>query len=164
MHGGTSTGAPKGNKNALTTGAHETILADTLTEEERSLLGLIDTDLLTQIDREIRLCEIRERRMMERIARLRDGKEMVVTSIDQTEGSNKQLGKHISKTARTESRLEQIQRVEEALTRVQAQKLRLLDLRHKYDVSKVGLKVNLTASLAEVLTRAWSDGADADGD
>ncbi len=36
FHGGLSSGPPKGSKNALRTGAHETILEATMTPEERA--------------------------------------------------------------------------------------------------------------------------------
>src|SRR5690606_24636193 len=71
MHGGKSTGPPKGNKNALKTGEYETIWLDTLDTEERELYNLINTDVLKQIEEELRLITIRERRMLQRREKLR---------------------------------------------------------------------------------------------
>ena len=55
FHGGLSSGPPKGSKNALRTGAHETILAATMTPEEQAYLAGLDTDPLTML-REISRC------------------------------------------------------------------------------------------------------------
>src|SRR5690606_1113131 len=71
MHGGKSTGPPKGNKNALKTGEHETIWLDTLDDDERVFFDSINTDAVKQIEEEIRLITIRERRMMKRIQNLK---------------------------------------------------------------------------------------------
>ncbi|MDS1030535.1 HGGxSTG domain-containing protein [Bacillota bacterium LX-D] len=76
LHGGKSTG-PKdkkkhserltGNKNALKHGLYETIWLDTLTDEERELFAQVATDPTAQVENEFRLCDIRIRRMMQRI-------------------------------------------------------------------------------------------------
>lgn len=76
LHGGKSTG-PKdkkkhserltGNNNALKHGLYETIWLDTLTDEERELFAQVATDPTAQIENEFRLCDIRIRRMMQRI-------------------------------------------------------------------------------------------------
>ncbi|WP_339158070.1 HGGxSTG domain-containing protein [Paenibacillus sp. FSL W8-0186] len=76
LHGGKSTGPKdrakhkgslKGNKNALKHGLYEAIWVDTLTDEERELYSLVSTDPASQVENRFKLCEIRIRRMMERI-------------------------------------------------------------------------------------------------
>ncbi len=72
LHGGKSTGPKdpaklKGNKNALKHGLYETIWLDTLTDEERELFAQVATDPKAQVENEFRLCDIRIRRMMQRI-------------------------------------------------------------------------------------------------
>jgi len=64
MHGGKSTGPPRGNKNSVKTGEYETIWLDALDDEERVLFYSVQTEVLKQLDQEIRLLELRERRML----------------------------------------------------------------------------------------------------
>jgi len=126
MHGGKSTGPPKGNKNALKTGEYETIWLDTLDTEERELYNLINTDVLKQIEEELRLITIRERRMLQRIEKLRQAGDLTI--VKHAQGLEK--GKMTDLRER-EGTLGQIQAIEEALTRVQEKKARLLELKHK---------------------------------
>ena len=70
-HGGKSTGPKpenlKKNKNAVSTGEYETIWMDTLTGEEKKLLPKVKHEVIDLIDDDIKLIEIRIRRMMQRI-------------------------------------------------------------------------------------------------
>ena len=70
-HGGKSTGPKpeslKKNKNAVSTGEYETIWMDTLTDEEKKLLPKVKHEVINLIDDDIKLIEIRIRRMMQRI-------------------------------------------------------------------------------------------------
>ncbi|MBO8169333.1 MAG: hypothetical protein H0Z35_09150 [Thermoanaerobacteraceae bacterium] len=124
---GAGGGAPKGNKNAVTTGEYETIWLDTLDDEERVLFDKIKTDVLKQLDEEIKLMTIRERRMMQRIQRLRQADFTVVKIKQGTEKGRK------TDIQESEGTLGQIQAIEEALTRVQEKKAKLLDLKHKIE-------------------------------
>lgn len=135
MHGANAHnrgGGPRpGNKNAVTTGEYETIWIDQLDDEERVLFDRILPDVLAQLNDEIRLVTIRERRMLQRIARLSET-DFTLVETSHEEG----LGPHgpVDRTTqKREATLGQIQRIEEALTRVQAQKARLLDLKHKVE-------------------------------
>jgi uncharacterized protein YjcR len=118
MHGGKSTGPPpekmQQNKNALKTGEHETIWLDTLDDDE------------------IRLTTIRERRMMQRIQKL---KTYDFTTVKITQGTEK--GKCTDLEER-QGVLGQIQAIEEALTRVQAHKAKLIDLQHRLEMDSEG--------------------------
>lgn len=123
-------GAPpeklQGNKNAVKTGEHETIWMDTLDEQERVLFHAVDTDVLKQIDEELRLITIRERRMLQRIERLRAAGDFTV--VKQIVGTEK--GKRTN-LQEFEGTLGQIQAIEEALTRVQDKKAKLIELKHR---------------------------------
>lgn len=75
LHGGKSTGPKnkekhrdslKGNKNALKTGEYETILYDTLTDEEKELYELVSTDPAKQVNGRYKMVEIRAFRLMQR--------------------------------------------------------------------------------------------------
>lgn len=133
LHGGLSPGVP-GNKNALKTGLYENICAEFMTPEERALWDDLSTEKLHQLDSDLRLITIRERRMMQRIARL-STVDMTVTE-QETETSTtvtgEQIGDAKTTTTKTDS-LGQIQAIEEALTKVQAAKARLLELKHKIE-------------------------------
>ncbi|QTH44949.1 terminase [Cohnella sp. LGH] len=144
-------GGPPGNKKAVKTGEHETIWWDMLGEDEQELLEEIDTDPVAQADDTITLLSIRERRMLGRIKRLmaglteeqrsvlrelrtvkeakpvtdpRTGKETTVV----TESEKMVVSKIETTTIRI---LEDILRIEDALTRVQAQKLKAIELKNK---------------------------------
>lgn len=119
LHGGASPGA-------LVTGEYETIWLDQLTPEERELYERIDPDVAAQIVQEIRLLTIRERRMLARIKRLAEGPELVTESAEMgyTEKGDISL-------ERQEAAENRIQRIEEALTRVQERKAKYLELLHK---------------------------------
>ncbi|MFB5193059.1 HGGxSTG domain-containing protein [Alicyclobacillus fastidiosus] len=133
MHGGKSTGPPpekmKGNKNAVVTGERETIWR--FSDDERSWLSYVDRDVLIQLDHEIDLVTVRERRMLQRIDELTAGNEMGPVSVDRSRGEDAN-GQSRHETLHAEAKLERIQRIEEALTRVQNTKIKLLQA--KFDV------------------------------
>ncbi|GAB7388985.1 hypothetical protein BSNK01_28230 [Bacillaceae bacterium] len=122
LHGGKSTGPPKGNKNALKTGEYETIWLDTLDDDERVLFDAINTDVAQQLDEEIRLITIRERRIMKRIQSLKQQKHVLEEITESDEYGT------IKRFVETLIRIHQF---EEALTRVQEKKTRLLELKYK---------------------------------
>lgn len=146
LHGGKSTGPKnqRGNKNALKTGEYESIFVDVLDPDERGLYAQMKVEVAAQLDEEIRLITIRERRMMQRIARLKEVEMTVVEEseteegeeirpVDEDAGNAVVLVKEKKTTLRKVGTLGQIQHIEEALTRVQAQKARLLELKHKVE-------------------------------
>lgn len=131
FHGGLSTG-PKdasGNKNAVTTGEHESIYADTLEAEERRLYEGLDTDPLNLLDEEIRLITIRIRRMMGRIQELKQ-EDFTVVERKSEEGFGPE-GPVDKDTETSLATLGQIQDIEEALTRVQGKKRQLIKTKHQ---------------------------------
>lgn len=141
LHGGKSTGPKdkskvKGNKNALTTGERESIVFDHLEEEEKELLREIDLDELKQINNEIKLTDIRLRRMMGRIAKLQQDKvttmEMSVKTVPVDKDGNTIVAETVEKKQDT---LSQIQAIEDAITRVQSQKLRLIKTKSELETN-----------------------------
>ncbi|MDQ7790417.1 MAG: helix-turn-helix domain-containing protein, partial [Clostridia bacterium] len=159
---GAGGGPPPGTKNALKTGEKEAIWFDTLTEEEQALIAQVDLDKLAQVNNDLRLVDIRIRRMLQRIANLAKVEYTVVaqrferktesTKLKDSEGI--ETGAKIidivdKEVADNEGTLGQIQAIEEALTRVQAQKIRLLDLKHKIDSGGEGGKNLLDEILDE---------------
>lgn len=124
-------GGPGGNKNAVVTGEYETISWDALDDTEKSLFSVVDTDELASIDRTIRMMEIRERRMLLRIKSLQEGPELVVSLDIKSHQSNAQYGDSEGRTTNQESAVDRIQRIEEALTRLQEKKGKYIELRSK---------------------------------
>lgn len=143
LHGGKSTGPKDTSKvrfNALKTGEHQTIWADSLYDNELEWLELVKLDVESQLNEEIKLMTIRERRMMHRIEELNQ-EDFSVSEI--LEESEQGFGKAGAIDLRRESRkqvsnLEQIQRIEEALTRIQEKKAKLLDLKWKMQHASEG--------------------------
>lgn len=159
LHGGRSPGAPEGNKHAVTTGEYETIWLDQLDEQERELYPRINPDAMAQLDEEIRLTTIRERRMLARIRLLEPHDFTVVErTVEQKQGvdagsedEDSTGSVDVITTRQIEhSTLGQIQAIELALNRVQSIKTRLIDLRyrlHSGDESDDVLS-DLTAAIA----------------
>lgn len=119
-------GGPVGNKHRVTTGRRETIIWDTLTDAERESWGEISTDPEAQLLVEIRLTEIREARMMQRIADLAG---VGFTEVERTHqrGMSAEGAVDLT-TVKSAAALGQIQAIEADLTRVQARKAKLIEL------------------------------------
>ncbi|MBP2635541.1 MAG: terminase [Firmicutes bacterium] len=150
------TGGPFGNKKAVTTGEYETIWFDTLTEEEQALCNIINTDTFAQVEEDIRLTTLRERRMMERIRKLMDGltekerkvlhelqvQKNLVTIYDEKTASSKVVVVPenklvVTEITETECRvIDDILKLEEALTRVQDKKTKAIALKHSIEVAE----------------------------
>lgn len=131
---GNDGGAPEKNKNAVTTGEHETIWLDCLSEEDQKKYNSIDTDLLVQIDEEIKLTTFREYKMMKRIADLAEVDYTIVQKVVKSKPSKDSPEPLVTVSEQEEkvlATLGQIQGIEDALTRVQGRKARLLSLKHK---------------------------------
>ena len=151
---GKDCGALPGNANALKHGGYSPVYWDTLTDEEKALLENAEPDSETLLREEIELLSIRERRIMGRIRKISafdekapGGLGQVVAGVVQNEDKRKfdndedkalfesiqrakiesgnlLPGHKYSVSSRTEAVYDVIQRLEEALTRVQAQKQR----------------------------------------
>lgn len=153
LHGGLSTGAPKRNTNAVKTGEHQTIWVDALTEEEQKIYEVINIDRLDQVNADIKLTDIRLRRMLHRIKDLQD-KKMVVVSHRQ----GQQGGNEINITE-MESALKQIQNIEEAITRVQGHKARLIETKHKLE-TELGANTSAADNIADFVAATKLGGDD----
>lgn len=178
-------GGPIGNKKAVTTGEYETIWMDALEEDEQELVEQVDTDPVQQADEAIKLLTIRERRMLQRIGKLMKGltekqrrvlNELkaikdVMTVHDEKTGGTKTVP--ITRTEMVESEIEETEyraiddiiKLEEALTRVQDKKLKAIDLMNRliqHDEEKQVRTEILRIELqklqgAEGATAGWTD-------
>jgi uncharacterized protein YjcR len=144
--------APKQNKNAVKTGEFETLFFDTLDEEEKALLGLVQPDKERLILQEIQLLTVRERRMLKRIDNLRKLENSASEALDGEDGkipSGMSVVKYstgFEKGKLTDLReyggiLGQIQAIEDALTRVQARRQRAIESLHKFGYDDAHLEL-----------------------
>ncbi len=145
--------APKGNKNSFKTGEYETIMFEYMDEKEQKLFTEIETDPLYQIDLSIRLLSVRETRMMRLITKYENGltdkqrtvlqqmrKMKDVVQAPDKNGlikpvpiTNERLA--VVQIEETDSPLlEKILSIEDALTRVTAQRDKAI--RQKVDIMK----------------------------
>lgn len=129
--------APEKNKNAVTTGEFETLLFDCLEPEEKQLAKAVPADKEQLLLQEIRLLTVREHRMLRRIE---DLKQADFTMVKKKKGIEKD---HLTDLREDEGVLGQIQRIEEALTRVQARKQASIDSLHRYGVDDARLEIEL---------------------
>ena len=120
-------------------------------EEERALWESVDTDHLAQVDKQIRTNKVRQRRMMRRIQELK-GEGMTLVERETKEGHIADGPIDVTRES-CEDALERIQRIEEALTRVQKELRKLL--REKYRILK-DQPVDHSEKLDELLSRMAS--------
>ena len=133
-HGGTG---PPGNKNAVTTGEFETLFFDTLEDDERLMIGMIQPDKEKLLLQEIQLLTVRERRMLKRIEDLRD---CDFTTVKKKKGTEKDKWTDLKED---QAVLGQIQSIEDALTRVQGRKQRAIESLHKFGFDDARLEIEL---------------------
>ncbi|WP_408956219.1 hypothetical protein [Natroniella sp. ANB-PHB2] len=147
----------KKNKNAVKTGEHETIWLDQLDEEEVKLFDLIPVDVMKQLDEEIKLTTLRERRMLKRIANLAQA-DFTEVERKYREGVGPE-GKVDIKEGKELAALGQIQDIEEALTRVQSRKARLISIKHKIIDGDDPGKEKEVANFLSKLRKSVQDGS-----
>lgn len=128
------TGAKTGNKNALTTGEYETILYDVLSEEEQSLYKKLEIqDKKSVLQEEFKILTIRELRILKRIKELKDkNKDMNIEKIIQRKYSST-IEKETETTTEAVNVITPLQKLEDALTRIQDQKRKCVDSLHKIE-------------------------------
>ncbi len=157
-HGGKSTGPPEKNKNALKTGEYESIWLDTLDEKEQELYQQIRTDVIQQLDNEIRLTDIRIRRMMMRISLL-NKKDFTYVEKHKKKGVGP-MGPVDVNEVKAKAALGQIQDIEDALTRVQSRKEKLLKLKHQIESGQGPVEIDITnyiTALGKTAEEVWED-------
>lgn len=145
-------GAPKQNDFALKHGDYATIWEDSLEEIERMMLFEVDTDPIGQINNEIRLLEIRERRMLQLRNKILEGWDSESVQITSEVIRHRKRGEvpefdvegnlkmvpviepvmmEVERKTKKPFTLERILSIEDALTRVQDKKAKLIDLKYK---------------------------------
>ena len=143
---------PPGNKNAVTTGEFETLLFDCLEPDEQQLAAAVQLDKEQLLLQEIQLLTVRERRMLKRIDNLKHAADEQtasrydlevppgMTAVSYKGGVEK--GK-LTDMVEHRGTLGQIQSIEDALTRVQAQKQRAIETLHRFGYDDARLELEM---------------------
>lgn len=127
FHGGASRGGgipkekAKGNKNAVVTGEFESIYKDDFSEKENEFYTEVllkrYNDEMFRLEEDLRLTVIREKRMLQKLKNLHEDYDALRMKIILSE----------EKFEAGELKLDTINRIEDSLTRVQAQKSKIED-------------------------------------
>lgn len=174
-------GAPERNKNAVTHGLYETIWIDMLSPDEQIKLMQVELDPRKQVENAIRFLELRERRMLDRINKLLNGwdssstvsesalikdEETEITVIDD-DGKTTRMKitqptfKEVAKKVKTPQVLERIMSIEDALTKIQDKKAKMIDLLLKIDRKELDHEEQLAriekinADITAIKSKAW---------
>ncbi|SEB28030.1 phage terminase small subunit-related protein [Paenibacillus sp. 276b] len=141
-------GGPYRNKKALKTGMYETIFLDALEPDEQDMFNQIDTDPLAQLNEQLIMLSLQERRHMKRVKLLEAGltdeerktKQELMQRKDKVPVTSPKTGKEITVPLLTEgmkvteittvvtSKLDKILKQEEALVKTRDKKLRVINL------------------------------------
>lgn len=140
------------NKNAISTGEFESIFFDTLEDDEIKLINNIEIEKRNLLTQEIQLLTVRERRMLKRIADLKN-KEMTLKSYKT--GIERDADTDLKEF---ESNLIQIQNIEEALTRIQDRKQKSIDLLHKFDIDEAKIDIAVMKTELAILKQGEDEG------
>ena len=145
-----SAGGPPGNKKALKTGEFETLFFDALDPDERKLISVMPSEKEQLLLQEIQLLTVRERRMMRRTDDINksdgsheDGAGDIpadMTLVKLQSGIDKDKGTNLKEY---HGKLDQIQAIEDALTRVQARKQKAIDSLHRFGFDDTRLEIEL---------------------
>lgn len=130
-------GAGEQNQNAVTTGEYANIFNTVFSDEENNIYKniTINDDKKEPLLEELKILTIREFRMLKRIKELDSGMDMTVNSISKNSYKNSKWNSENTSTTTThvEHKNIMIQKIEEALTRVQEAKRRCVDSLHKIE-------------------------------
>lgn len=140
------TGAKEGNQNAFKTGEYQTIFKDALDEEEQKIYDSYTIeDKKEALLEELKILTIREYRMSKTINKLKNSKEMVISSISKTNHQSTKFNNenYVTTVTHADNTTDKIQKIEEALTRVQEAKRRCIDSLHKIENDNRKLELEL---------------------
>ncbi|EGO5059588.1 small subunit of terminase [Enterococcus faecalis] len=138
--GNKSASPPKRNKNAVKTGEYETIFADMLSDEEKDIYSTMNDDPFFILEEEIRLLKVRQFRMMKRIKEAEKGLNdeeverlqqlrKIKTPVEK-DGRKLEIKREVMQdvqvTRKTFRKLDDILAIEDALTRVSNQLIKVI--------------------------------------
>lgn len=150
---GNKGGAPPGNQNAVTHGGYAAILFDTLDEAEHSMIDQMGSNEEKLLVDEINLLTVRERRIMQRIQEYQKAPVAISSTVrtehkrafdspedehlyneriqEKIDAKERLPGREYTTHTTTEASYSIVLKLEEALTRCQAQKQRAIDSLYK---------------------------------
>lgn len=150
---GNKGGAPPGNQNAVTHGGYSAILFDTLDETEHSMINQMQPNEEQLLVDEINLLTVRERRIMQRIQEYQKTPVAISSTVrtehkrafdspedeqlyneriqEKIDAKERLPGREYTTHTTTEASYSIVLKLEEALTRCQAQKQRAIDSLYK---------------------------------
>lgn len=135
-------GAPRGNKNALKTGLFEKIFFDTLSVEELTLISSIEKDKILMLEKELALLTVREYRVMKRIEEMKE-KAFLPNSVSTKKvksGEGEVIGDEV--TTNSISNFEVINKLEEALTKIQDKKIKTVEAISRIEIATARLEMD----------------------
>lgn len=135
-------GAPKGNKNAVTHGMFEKIFFDTLSEEELTLISSIESNKIALLEKELALLTVREYRIMKRIEETRTKAFLpnTISTKKVKDGAGEPLGDEV--VTHSISNLEALNKLEEALTKIQDKKIRTVEAISRIEIATARLQMD----------------------
>ena len=150
----------RNHKSSIKTGEGERMFFNAfLSEEEKQIVDELENrPFIKQLEDEIKLATIRERRMIERIEKLRREPFFVSQIVEESGRVKKEF-----KT--NENSLIMIEKIEEGLTRVQEKKLKLLELKNRYEMQTGQENADLSPildALSAAAGEVWDDGGAAE--
>lgn len=150
--------APPGNQNNFKHGGYAAILFDTLDEQEQSLIGQMEPNEEQMLVDEINLLTVRERRIMQRIQEYQKAPVAISSTVrtehkrafdspedeqlyneriqEKIDAKERLPGREYTTHTTTEASYSIVLKLEEALTRCQAQKQRAIDTLSKIRMAK----------------------------
>lgn len=150
--------APPGNQNNFKHGGYAAILFDTLDEQEQSLIGQMEPNEEQMLVDEINLLTVRERRIMQRIQEYQKAPVAISSTVrtehkrafdspedeqiyneriqEKIDAGERLPGREYTTHTTTEASYSIILKLEEALTRCQAQKQRAIDSLNRIRMAK----------------------------
>lgn len=176
-------GAPLGNDNATKHGGYSAVYWDTLTDEEKALIDDMPKDEETLLIDQIKMCSVRERRLLMAIADMKKQKgNQVLASVSRTENKrafatkeDKELydeiqaekvanrdilpGETYSLYTLTESKDTALARLEAELTRIQNAKTKAITALAKLNIEKERLALIREKDDIEIEDTEETDGA-----
>ena len=132
---GSHPGAPRRNKNAEKDGAYSTVFFDTLTDEDKELIGKIPLESKAALEHEMKILKFRENKILSKIAEYEKAEEGAVYLSAMTEIR----GKNNTTMRFSDSAFKRVQSLQEALYKVQGRIAKITDSLRGLDESAARL-------------------------
>lgn len=130
----------EGNQNAVTTGEYARISFSDLSDDEHALLAAIPTSTDDLMRCDLALLCVREKRMLARIAQLQRSVDMY-SNITSTHTTRTRSGTTDTTATTVAPAIDRIRDIEEALTRVQREKQRIITALNELEIKRKQLEL-----------------------